>query len=165
MKINNFSHFYTEIILPEFHGKRQTVRQVGVDKKKTADDNNRIMKRRKALSPEEVLNAKVVVNEAVRTEEKGKELIVVIPRKKSFFVNLLSFILVVPREKKVILDELGAEVYRDCRQNLPVSEIVANFKKKHNVSEDYGRQSVMIYLKTLAQRSIVGFLIKESKNG
>ena len=123
------------------------------------------MKQRKTLSPEEVLNAKVVVNEAVRTEEKGKELIIVVSRKKSFFINLLSFILVVPREKKVVLDELGAEVYRDCRQNLPVSEIVANFKKRHNVSEDYSRQSVMIYLKTLAQRSIVGFLIKESKNG
>ncbi|MBU2495247.1 MAG: PqqD family protein [Candidatus Omnitrophota bacterium] len=124
------------------------------------------MKRKKILSPEEVLNAKVVVNTAVRTEEKGKELIIVVSRKKSFFVNLLSFVLVVPREKKVVLDELGAEVYRDCRQNLPVSEIVANFKKRHNVSEDYSRQSVMIYLKTLAQRSIVGFLItEESKNG
>ena len=123
------------------------------------------MKRKKTLLQEEVLSATVVANAAVRTEERGKELIVVIPRKKSFFINLLSFILVVPREKKVVLDELGAEVYHDCRQNLPVSEIVANFKKKHNVSEDYSRQSVMIYLKTLAQRSIIGFLIKESKNG
>lgn len=119
------------------------------------------MKRRKALSPEEVLNAKVVVNTAVRTEEKGKELIIVISRKKTFLVNLLSFVLVVPKEKKVVLDELGVEVYRDCQQNLPVSEIVANFKKRHNVSEDYSRQSVMIYLRTLAQRSIIGFLIKE----
>ena len=123
------------------------------------------MKQRTTLSPEEVLNAKVVINAAVRTEEKGKELIIVVSRKKSFFVNLLSFILVVPKEKKVVLDELGAEVYRDCRQNLPVSEIVANFKKRHNVSEDYSRQSVMIYLKTLAQRSIIGFFITESKNG
>ena len=119
------------------------------------------MKRRKILSPEEVLNAKVVVNEAVRTEERGKELIIVVSRKKSFFVNLLSFMLVVPKEKKMVLDELGAEVYHDCRQNLPVSEIVNNFRKRHNVSEDYSRQSVMVYLKTLAQRSIVGFLIKE----
>ena len=120
---------------------------------------------KKRLTPEEVLNATVVANAAVRTEEKGKELIIAVPRKKSPWINLLSFVLTVPREKKVVLDELGAEVYRDCRQNLSVAEIVANFRKKHNVSEDYSRQSVLIYLKTLAQRSIIGFLIKESKNG
>ena len=118
------------------------------------------MWKKRALSWEEVLGAQVVVNEAARTEERKNELLIVIPRRKTFWINVLSFFLVVPREKKMVLDELGAEVYHSCQKGLAVSEIIQGFEKQHNRSQDYSRQSVLLYLKNLAQRGIIGFVVK-----
>jgi len=121
--------------------------------------------RKPALSPEDVYQAKVVVNTALRTDEQERQTVIVIPRKKSPLISFLAFFLSTPKEKKVVLDELGSEVFRYCRQELTVSEIVARFGQKHNFSPEYSRQNVLVYLRTLAQRGIIGFLMKERKNG
>ena len=112
-----------------------------------------------------MMGAQVVVNSAVRVEERGRELLIAIPGRKNFWLNLVSFVVTLPREKRIFLDELGVLIYQDCRQGWTVARIVENFSGRHGLSIDYSRQSVMLYLKMLAEKGVVGFLIKEQTDG
>ena len=112
-----------------------------------------------------ILQSRMVINTSIRMEEKGGELLIVIPRKKGFLVNLLSLFLVVPREKKVSLDEMGMKIFRDCQAEITVSEVIERFRKRHNVSAEYSRKSVVTYLDLLARKGVVGFLVETEKPG
>ena len=115
---------------------------------------------RKQVPLEVILKSKVVVNTSIRTEEAGDSLLIVIPRRKSRGLKLLSIFVFIPKEQKVVLDELGREVFEDCRRELVVSEIIANFQKNHNVSDQYGRKSVVRYLDSLARKGVIAFLVE-----
>ncbi len=119
------------------------------------------MLKRRPVTSEQILNAKVLANTSVRTENRGKELVLVVPRKKTLGTKLMAFLLPVPREKKLVLDELGREVYEDCLRGLTVEQIIRNFGERHQLSRNYSQKSVMAYLQNLTRRSIIGLAVEE----
>lgn len=118
----------------------------------------------KGVAVERIIKSRIVVNTSIRTEERGRELLIVIPRKKSPWITLLSIFLVVPKEKRILLDELGHRVFQDCRREMTVSEIIDGFRERHSVSADYARRSVLTYLDALARKGVIGFLIGEEES-
>lgn len=123
------------------------------------------MFQKKEVPVEVILGSRVVVNTSIRTEKQGGGLLVVVPRKKTRAMKVLSFFFFIPREQKLFLDELGLEVFENCRREMAVSGIVDSFREKHNVSEEYGRRSVIRYLDALARKGVIGFLVEPDKSG
>lgn len=121
------------------------------------------MFRQKQVPVAKILAARIVINTCIRVEERGRELLIVIPRKNSRGMAVLSMLLVMPREKKIVLDELGHRVFVDCRKEWTVERIIAAFRERHGVSEEYARKSVLTYLDALARKGVIGFLIEEDK--
>jgi hypothetical protein len=113
--------------------------------------------RRQALSAWPVRNQAF---EARRTREGETE--ITIPRRNDWLGKLLAFLFFVPRERKVVLEPIGSEVWDLCDGKHSVSEIAEALMKKHKLDRREAETSLSEYLRRLGRRRLVVFAIPRS---
>lgn len=120
------------------------------------------------ISKEDILNSIPLKNEALEyhANERG-EMSVIITRKLSWWLKIVSKLVYLQDKKTVTLDELGTDVLNMCDGNITVKAMIERFSKKHKLNIREAEISMMAYLRSLIQRGIIAFAVKKegSKNG
>lgn len=115
------------------------------------------------LSREDSLSARPVVNSLVRVDKGADGLITLqVPRKSTSLVRVVSRYFKLPPYRRVALDELGTFVIELCDGEHTVRDIVDKFSKRFKLNRREAEISMGDFLRTLARRSIIALVIKES---
>jgi len=127
-----------------------------------------LRRRRPRLTRQEVLDSRPVRNQALRAERTPEgEAAVIIPRRTDLMGRVLAALFVVPREKRLVLDSVGSEVWELCDGQHNIRQIIEALQAKHNLTRREAEVSLMDYLRQLGRRGLVGFAIMrpEQKDG
>ena len=115
---------------------------------------------RTALSREDSLASLPVRNEALYTRRTDAgEVEITIPRRKAWYVGLLSKVFYVPKSRKIVLDELGTFVWERCDGETTVRDLIGSFAQRYKLGRREAEVSLTEYLKTLAKRGLIGIAV------
>jgi hypothetical protein len=123
--------------------------------------------RRKAkeiqVSRQEFLNTRPLRNPRLKWEsnENGK-VTVFIPYKKSRFANIFSRI---PKEKQVVLDKVGSQVWNFCDGNHTIERIAESIHQEYKLTMEEAEAALRTYFNQLSERGIVGFMLHQQNKG
>jgi hypothetical protein len=107
-----------------------------------------------------MLNSRPARNEALTWEENDTgEVVIEVERQDNLRVRLLSKIFYIPKQRKITLDEVGAEVWQMCNGRTSVAQMIERLGKKYQLNRKEAEVSLLSYLKTLGQKRFVGFLV------
>lgn len=106
---------------------------------------------------------------AYERQDNG-ELTITVPRREDGWVRLLARIFVVPKQRQVVLDQVGADIWELCDGRHTVRELVSHVAGKYKLNKKEAEVSLTTYLKNLGKRGLVGFAVpappgKEVANG
>ena len=112
------------------------------------------------LSRQDILNSIPTRNQAI-TVERGKkgEVLLILPIKKTWWINFLSKILLAPKKKIITLDEIGTKVWEMCDGKTSVESIIQKLCLDLKMNRKEVETSLLFYLRQLASRSIVGLQV------
>src|SRR5438093_13438951 len=109
------------------------------------------------ITRHEILAAVPVRNSLVEWETNDHEEIVLkVPRRQDRVGKMLHRIFVAPPFKQVVLDEVGSDVWNLCTGENDVDTIVKTLARKYKLSRREVELSLANYLRTLAQRGLIG---------
>lgn len=118
-------------------------------------------RRKIVFSREQSLASKPLRNRVVAWEHTDKgEIRIWMPRKKSWAAKTIERIFPLPENKEMVLDEIGSFVWELCDGKTTVEGIVVALEKKYKLNRKEVEVSVTQYLRTLAQRGLIGFQIE-----
>lgn len=111
---------------------------------------------------EQTLRSMPVRNPCVEwhTDEKG-EAHLHIPRRNDWFAKFLTRILRAPEYREIVLDEIGSEIWAKCDGKTSLDRIIDSTCRKHKLTRRECEISTGAYLKTLAERKLIGLLAGE----
>lgn len=109
------------------------------------------------ISRQEILSAVPVRNSLVEWEVNDHEEVVLkVPRRQDRVGRILHRLFVAPPFKQVVLDEVGSDVWHLCTGENSVDAMVKTLAKKYKLSRREVELSLANYLRTLAQRGLIG---------
>jgi hypothetical protein len=107
-----------------------------------------------------MLNSRPARNEAVEWERNDDgEVRITVMRQETWKIRLLSKLFYIPRKRSITLDEVGTEVWQMCNGRTSVGQMIEALSVTHKLNRKEAEVSLLEYLKILAQRRFVGFLI------
>ncbi|OGF45254.1 MAG: hypothetical protein A2452_10080 [Candidatus Firestonebacteria bacterium RIFOXYC2_FULL_39_67] len=119
-------------------------------------------KKKEVKMPREVLlKSRPLKNPGIKYEEKNGEIHLALERKKTLSASLLAKIFIVPRNKVLILDKIGSEVWKLCDGKNKLVDIIKQLSKNHKLSQYEAEVSLMEYFKILAKRGIIGLEVSK----
>ncbi|HUT33413.1 MAG TPA: PqqD family protein [Planctomycetota bacterium] len=117
-------------------------------------------RRPKPLSREQSLASVPLRNQAVREERTDAgELRLVIPLRPAWWARLLSRVLYVPRQRRIVLDEIGGYVWGLCDGKRSVRDLVGALSTRYKLHRKEAEVSVVAYLRQLARRGLIGIAV------
>ncbi|MBI3910517.1 MAG: PqqD family protein [Armatimonadetes bacterium] len=117
--------------------------------------------KRPAFSKQEVLSAVPVRNERVHWDLNDEgEVVLHIPRRQDRLGRILNRIFAAPEHRRLVLDELGSQVWQLCDGEHSVEMIIRSLARTHKLSRREVELSLSVYLKQLAQRQLVGLVLR-----
>ena len=121
-----------------------------------------LRKKRPVLTRDQSLSAIPVRNQQIE-EIRGEdgEVVLRVPRRKSWWVSIVTAVFYVPDSKKVGLDELGSYVWNMLDGHTTVREIIDRFSEKYRLSRKEADVSVVEYLRQLARKGYIGLAVPE----
>jgi len=112
---------------------------------------------RPKITRQEILSAVPVRNFLVEWETNDHdEVVLKVPRRQDRVGRILHRVFVAPPFKQVVLDEVGSDVWHLCTGENSVDVIVKTLAKKYKLSRREVELSLANYLRTLAQRGLIG---------
>ncbi len=110
-----------------------------------------------------MLLARPVPNFVARVENAGRDglRIAVATVKPWYFVPPVSWIVPLSKERTVVLDSVGAYIWRLCDGERTVENIVDEFAAKHRLTFHEARAAVTGYMKLLVQRSVLAIALTD----
>lgn len=109
------------------------------------------------ISRQEILAAVPVRNALVEWETNDHDEVVLrVPRRQDRVGRILHRVFAAPPFKQVVLDEVGSDVWHLCTGENSVDAIVKTLAKKYKLSRREVELSLASYLRTLAQRGLIG---------
>lgn len=107
-----------------------------------------------------MLNSRPARNDAVEWErtERG-EVRITVKRQDNWKIRLLSKVFYIPRQRNITLDEVGTEVWQMCDGHTTVGQMIETLSQRHQLNRREAEVSLLDYLKTLAQKRFVGFMV------
>src|SRR3954466_10934913 len=109
------------------------------------------------ITRQEILAAVPVRNALVEWEANDQEEVVLkVPRRQDRVGRVLHRVFVAPPFKQVVLDEVGSDVWQLCTGENDVDTIVKSLARKYKLSRREVELSLANYLRTLAQRGLIG---------
>lgn len=119
-------------------------------------------KKQRKLSRSEALAARPVRNTQVEWKEAGGgEVVIIIRPRVDRVAKVLRWLFPPPRERRISLDEVGAEVWRLCDGSASVEQIIKKMAKRYKLNRQEAETSTTEYLRRLGKRRLVGFAIAE----
>jgi hypothetical protein len=123
-----------------------------------------LFKKRPRLTRAEALAALPLRNSSVQTQElPGGELAVIIPRRNSPLLLLLSLVFMIPKQRQVVLDAVGAGVWRLCDGEHSVADLIAAVQEEHRLNRKEAEASITAYLRRLGKRGLVAFAVRKEQ--
>ncbi|NIM05859.1 MAG: PqqD family peptide modification chaperone [Armatimonadetes bacterium] len=123
----------------------------------------KMQKGKPRLTRRQALSALPVRNQAfaVRRTENG-ETEITVPRRNDWLGKLLSLILLIPKERKIVLEAVGSEVWDMCDGAHTVSQMADALVKKHKLDRREAETSLTEYLRRLGKRRLIAFAIPKT---
>jgi hypothetical protein len=113
-----------------------------------------------------MLKSRPARNEAVSWEtDISGDVVLFVPRADHWRVKLLSKVVYVPKQRKIVLDEIGSGVWEMCDGKTSVAKMIAHVEETYKVSRREAEISLLHYLKTLGEKGLVGFLLEKKRRG
>lgn len=101
-------------------------------------------------------------NPSLRWEASSNgDVTITMTRRVGWGISLLSKLFYLPREKTIVLDELGSRVWLMCDGKQSVSQMIAHLSSAYKLNRKEAEVSLLHYLRTLGKKRIVGFILKK----
>jgi len=84
-----------------------------------------------------------------------------IPRRDTSWVKVLDKLLVIPKYRRIGLDEIGTYVWDMCDGQTTVRTMIRRFSKKYKLNRKEAEVSMVAYLKQLAKKGIVAIQVPQ----
>jgi hypothetical protein len=111
-----------------------------------------------------MLNSRPARNEELTWERNDDgEVQVTVKRQETWKVRLISKIFYIPKNRKITLDEVGTEVWQLCNGRNTVAQMIEALSDKYQLNRKEAEVSLLAYLKTMAQKRFIGFVIDAEK--
>lgn len=107
---------------------------------------------------------KPIRNQAVTWEEDAEGLVTIqMDFRRNRTGRLLGLLFYIPKERKRTfeLDAIGSFVWERCDGKKNVTKLTAELSKQYNLSRREAEVSLLTYLKTLADRNLIGFVMRQ----
>jgi len=99
-------------------------------------------------------------NEAVTEEHTDAgELRLVLPVRPPWWARPLARFLYVPKQHRIVLDEIGAYVWRLCDGKRSMRDIIQALALRYKLHPKEARVSLVAYLRQLGRRRLVGVAV------
>ncbi len=113
-----------------------------------------------------MMNSRPARNELLHWEKtETGEAQIKVTRQETWKTRLLSKIFYIPATRTITLDEVGTEVWQMCDGHTSVASMIERLRQRYKLDRKEAEVSLLSYLKTLGQKSFVGFLIDGQKAG
>jgi len=115
------------------------------------------------LTRQQSLAARPLRNPAIsaRKLENG-DMELTVPRRKDGLGKLLALVFYIPKERRVILEGIGSEVWDLCDGERPVSQMITWLAQKHKLNPREAEVSLVEYLRTLGKRKLIAFVLPQN---
>ena len=108
------------------------------------------------------MSARPVRNPSIETTRDAQdEVSLNIPRRKTWWVNLLARFGGVPEFRVVTLDRIGTRVWDLCDGGSTVRDLVARVADENKLSRKEAEVSLVSYLRQLARRGLVALVVED----
>jgi len=122
------------------------------------------LKKRPRLSKEQAMAAFPLRNEGLQAAVADNgELSVTIPRRKDWLGKVLSIVFVVPKQRHVVLDAVGADVWGMCDGQHTVSDVIGGIAEKYRLNRKEAEVSVTTYMRQLGKRGLLAFAVAKKQ--
>ncbi|MBI2297604.1 MAG: PqqD family protein [Armatimonadetes bacterium] len=112
------------------------------------------------ITREEAFSARPLRNPAIVWEQQDSGLVLLtVPLEVKPWMRLLRYVIQVPTERRVELDEVGSDVWLWCDGESSVKELTARLAKAHQLNAREAEVSLTQFLQTLAKRRFIGFAL------
>jgi hypothetical protein len=116
------------------------------------------VRKKPSVSKQEILGVRPVRHALVAWTRSEDEVTLVIPMRDDRLAKVLGRIFKVPKERKIVLDEVGSAVWELCDGERDINAIVVDVCKKYKLSRREAEASISSYLKILAQKNLIGLV-------
>src|SRR3990170_415344 len=110
--------------------------------------------RRPRVGRRQALQARPIRNPHLTTQRD--ELTLVVPRRSDWVGRLLSLVFIVPKERNIVLDAVGEDVWSLCDGEHTVEELVRQVGGKYRLNPKEAEVSLTDYLRQLGKRNLIG---------
>lgn len=93
------------------------------------------------------------------------EVMLSIPRRRSWWINLVARVFYVPTKRTVVLDAIGSQVWNLCDGQKTVENVITSLRKEHKLEQKEAEVSTLTYLKQLAEKGLIGFAVTQRTKG
>ena len=116
------------------------------------------------LPRRELLRAKPVRNERLTCEENSDgEIVLGIPRKKTWWIDTLSRMFYVPSRRTVVLDRIGSFLWGLCDGQNTVDHVISTIRNEYKLERKEAEVSTLTYLKQLTEKGLIGLAVAGRK--
>lgn len=121
-------------------------------------------KKSKPLDRRELLRSRPVRNTLLTWEQTDEgEVYLTIPRRKTWWIAILSKVFYIPSKRTVMLDKIGSWVWTLCNGQNTVEQVIATLRNRYTLEPKEAEVSTLTYLKQLAEKGLIGFAVTRSK--
>lgn len=85
-----------------------------------------------------------------------------LPRRSTWWVNLLARLFYIPRERGFSLDEVGSFVWQQCDGKRPLKQVIKSLAKEYKLRRKEAEISTANYMKMLMKKGLIGMKVKGS---
>jgi hypothetical protein len=114
------------------------------------------------ISREAMFGSKPTRNDLLEWEKtEDGEASITMKRGDNWKVRILSKIFWIPKQRTLILDQIGTQVWEMCDGRTTVEAMIRRLSRNHKINEKEAEISLLAYLKKLAQKRLVGFIVEK----
>jgi len=115
---------------------------------------------RPRITRRQMLDSRPVRNQALSYQNlENGEVAIRVPRRQDVWGKLLGWVLVVPRERQLVLDQVGALVWELCDGEHTVGEMIQALRRAQKLNAKEAEVALTDYLRQLGKRRLVGFAV------
>ncbi len=116
------------------------------------------------LPRKDLLRSKPVRNGRLTCEENSDgEIVLGIPRRKTWWINTMSRVFYVPSRRTVVLDKIGSFLWGLCDGQNTVDHVIATIRNEYKLERKEAEISTLTYLKQLTEKGLIGLAVATRK--
>ena len=118
------------------------------------------LRKQPKIGREAMFKSKPVRNDRLEWEKsEDDEVAVTLTRADTWKVRLLTKLFWVPKQRTLVLDQIGSQVWDMCDGRTNVEAMIRRLSEAHKLNLKEAEISLLAYLKKLGQKRLVGFVV------